>query len=62
MAKAAAVAALWLVAMKTGSMRMLLKAIWLAEKAKVTSRFSHSPALGTIAPKRWRRAARRRDR
>src|SRR5687768_16942437 len=46
----AAVAALWLVIMKTGSMRMLLKAVWLAERANVTKRFSHSSCLGTMAP------------
>lgn len=40
-------AALWLVDMKTGSMRMLAKAVWLALRAKVTSRFSHSARFGT---------------
>jgi len=34
-----AVAALWLVTMNTGSMRMLLKAVWLAVSANVTKRF-----------------------
>ena len=48
-ANAAAVAADWLVTMKTGSIRMLAKATWLAERAKVTSRLSHSAGRGRIA-------------
>ena len=49
MAIEAAVAADWLATMKTGSMRMLLKAVWLADKANVTKRFSHSARFGTMA-------------
>ena len=49
MTSTAAVAALWLTHMKTGSIRMLLKAVWLALSAKVTNRFSHSLFFGTIA-------------
>ena len=49
-ARHAAVAADWLTTMNTGSMRMLLNAVWLADSANVTSRFSHSPGFGTIAP------------
>ena len=45
---AAAVAAVWLDTMNTGSMRMLEKATWLADRANVTSRLSHSACLGTI--------------
>ena len=47
-AKTAAVAAEWPRIMKTGSMRMEPKAMWVDESAHGTSRFSHSSAFGTM--------------
>ena len=47
---AAAVAADCPSAKKTGSMRMDPNAMWEAETHTGTSRFAHSPRLGTIAP------------
>ena len=48
MAKAAAVAALWLVIMNTGSIRHEAKATWLAESANVEKTFWHSPVRGMM--------------